>query len=126
MTRVREIEEKCPDLAVLTRERQELVMRAARSAFSAVLAADVEEKMAGLNEKIVEGLKKAGYPVDYLSPIFDCADRQDTGYVYAGSVRTPRACLKRRYMDALARTGADLVSMQTFENFDESRCPATM
>lgn len=118
-----EIAQKYPGLAQLVRERHETVMRSVRGAFTESVPADMEERMRGLNEKIADGLRRAGYPADYLAPIYDCPACRDTGFVYVQSVQKPCDCLKKAYQAALTRAGGDVSDGQTFENFDEARFP---
>ena len=118
-----EIAEKCPELAQLARARHEMVMQSVRSAFGAGTPADIEERMAQLNAQIADGLKKAGYPADYLAPIHDCPECEDTGFVYVQSVQTPCQCLKKAYAAAAAKAGQEGTATESFENFDESRFP---
>lgn len=115
-----EIAQKCPGLAQLVRERHETVMRSVRSAFGDGAAADIEEKMARLNGQIADGLRQAGYPADYLAPIYDCPACRDTGYVYVDSLRVPCDCLKKAYAAAAGKADD---APESFENFDETRFP---
>lgn len=57
---------------------------AAGQAASAQETASVEDyraALAALSQKKARLLAEAGFPVDYLEPVCDCADCQDTGYV---------------------------------------------
>ncbi len=51
---------------------------------------EVEEQMSAL-------LTKAGYPADYLAPIYSCQDCKDTGYLDEG--RTRCHCLESKIME---------------------------
>ena len=42
--------------------------------------ADLKNNIAGLSRQKEQLLIHAGYPADYLSPVYDCPDCQDTGY----------------------------------------------
>lgn len=115
-----EIAQKCPGLAQLVRERHETVLRSVRGAFGDGTPADIEEKMARLNGQIADGLRQAGYPADYLAPIYDCPACRDTGYVYVDSLRVPCDCLKKAYAAAAGRADD---APESFEHFDETRFP---
>ena len=45
------------------------------------LLTDLQEKISHLSEQKKETLLEAGYPSDYLAPIYDCMDCKDTGYI---------------------------------------------
>ena len=47
---------------------------------------DLKEKLRNLTEKKKQLLTAAGFPEDYLSPIYDCPDCQDTGYINGENV----------------------------------------
>ena len=74
-----EIARQQPALDQLVTQRHEMILRSIRTAFSGGAAADAESVMLSYNQKIAEGLRAAGYPADYLSPIADCPLCQDTG-----------------------------------------------
>jgi DNA replication protein DnaC len=51
----------------------------------------------GLSGKRAALLKEAGYPVDWLEPIYDCQDCKDTGYITASDgIKTKCHCLRRQ------------------------------
>ena len=118
-----EIARQQPALDQLVTQRHEMILRSIRTAFSGGAAADAESVMLSYNQKIAEGLRAAGYPADYLSPIADCPLCQDTGYVYDHGIQKTCDCLKKAYLAALARQGEELADNQTFALFDEGRFP---
>ena len=65
----------------------------------AVDAEVLQTGMRELNGKIRAELTKAGYPEDYLQPIYRCPICRDTGYV-GEPVHELCACMKQRIMDA--------------------------
>ena len=62
-------------------------------------AESLQGEMRELNGRIRAELTKAGYPEDYLQPIYRCPICRDTGYV-GEPVHELCACMKQRIMDA--------------------------
>lgn len=106
-----------PEIDALTRERHTMVLKIAAGAFSAV-PQDPETVMKEYNQRIREALKKAGYPEDYLQPVYTCEKCLDTGYV-GEQLRVPCDCLKEAYR----KKASCFAQGQTFENFDETVFP---
>ncbi|MBO2516955.1 MAG: hypothetical protein CW338_06740 [Clostridiales bacterium] len=115
--RKEEIMEKCPDIGAMMEERHAMVLRMAAGSFSAV-PQDPEAAMTEFNLRIRDALVKAGYPEDYLQPVYTCEKCCDTGYV-GEQIRVPCDCLK----DAYRRKAAGFGQGQTFEDFDETVFP---
>lgn len=97
--RRREIEEKIP--AIVQLEAQ--VSTYSADAIRAMLDGDMSlkeqlpERLAELQKHKETCLTTAGYPADYLEPIYTCAACRDTGYVEdANHFKTKCACLKNR------------------------------
>ena len=80
--REREIRQGFPTIAVLLEERRDRLTGSIRTA---------------LQGRAVDA--KAGYPEDYLQPIYRCPICRDTGYV-GEPVHELCACMKQRIMDA--------------------------
>lgn len=119
-----EIAKKHPDLNCLLEQRHEMVMGSVRDAFLGEQAQTAEARMAEYNRAIAEGLRRCGYPADYLAPIQDCPQCGDTGFYYdAGSVRRPCECLKKAYLAALSTQEEAGRGEACFANFDENRFP---
>ena len=121
--RLAQIQATFPDLALLIRQRHEMVMQSVRSAFSAGAPQDAEARMAEYNEKIAAALKKAGFPADYLAPVCRCQLCGDTGYVYENAVQKPCECLLRAYRAALSQPDSGAPEQPSFSAFDETRFP---
>lgn len=121
--RLKTIRELHPDLAKLMQQRHDMVMASVRGAFSGNAAQDPEQKMLLYNQEIKRLLESKGYPADYLSPICDCVQCGDTGYIYKGVTREMCDCLKKAYLSAISRQGEPENADKTFDCFDETRFP---
>lgn len=78
-------------------------------------AADLSRSISQLSLRKKELLAAAGYPENYLEPIYDCADCQDTGYIDNEKCR----CFNKAVTKLLyARTNAkNICKDETFETF---------
>lgn len=99
--REREIRQGFPAIAALLDERRDRLTGSIRTALQgrAVDAESLQGEMRELNGRIRAELTKAGYPEDYLQPIYRCPICRDTGYV-GEPVHELCACMKQRIMDA--------------------------
>lgn len=121
--RLREIEEKHPDLFALVEKRHLMVMDSVRFAFAGQAAQDAETRMAQYNDQIRALLQKKGYPADYLSPVCECPICRDVGYIYENGVQKYCECLERALSQA--QNDGEQSEEGTFEAFDESVFPET-
>lgn len=112
-----EIARNQPEINALARERHCMVLKIAAGAFSTV-PQDPETVMKEYNRRIREALRRAGYPEDYLQPVYTCEKCCDTGYV-GEQLRVPCDCLKESYR----KKASCFAEGQTFENFDETVFP---
>lgn len=118
--RLLEATQKCPEIGELADARQDLIFRGLRMALGGAAIANAPEKMALYNSRIRALLKQNGFPEDYLQPVYDCAECQDTGYV-GDNVRQMCRCLKTAYNSRLFHAvGLNQQSPQTFDSFDEA------
>ena len=126
LARTARIEQAEPEIAALMHAREELIHGTLRNLLKGQGRADeLPEKMAEISAKIRGALQGKGYPADYLAPIYQCGQCQDTGYV-GEVIRTPCACLKARYQEKLKEiTGLSACQEETFERFDLSVFPDT-
>ena len=113
-----------PEIHALVRERQELVHRGLRAILDKNEAADrIPEKMMKLTAEIREKLTDAGFPEDYLAPVYRCPICKDTGRV-GELIREPCECLKKAYQKKLReKIGLKSDRQETFETFDLSVFP---
>jgi DNA replication protein DnaC len=71
----------------------------------------------GLSGKRAALLKEAGYPADWLEPIYDCQDCKDTGYITASDgIKTKCHCLRRQELSILYEQ-SHIQNMISHENF---------
>lgn len=118
--RRREVAAKCPEIAALLEERQQLIFRGVRSVLAGQSTADnLPQQMEVLSGQISRLLKQNGYAADYLDPVYRCARCKDTGYV-GDTVREMCDCMKSRYYARLyRRVGLSEKGEQSFENYNE-------
>ncbi|SKB55055.1 DNA replication protein DnaC [Lachnospiraceae bacterium] len=74
--------------------------------------ADLREKISRLSEKKTALLLSSGHPADWLSPIYDCPDCKDTGYIGTEKCH----CLKQKLINALYAQ-SNLMEVLDKENF---------
>ena len=118
--RRREVAAKCPEIAALLEERQQLIFRGVRSVLAGQSTADnLPQQMEVLSGQIGRLLKQNGYAADYLDPVYRCTQCKDTGYV-GDTVREMCDCMKSRYYARLyRRVGLSEKGEQSFENYSE-------
>ena len=75
--------------------------------------AELKKELQGLIEQKAKLLVAAGYPADYLEPIYECPDCKDTGYI--GNKKCH--CFQKAIIDLLY-TQSNLKNIVTKENFD--------
>lgn len=75
--------------------------------------ADLKKQLRLLVEQKTELLVSAGYPADYLEPVYECPDCKDTGYI--GNRKCH--CLQKAIIDLLY-TQSNLKNILQRENFD--------
>lgn len=122
--RLEEIKQRHSELNRLLEQRHEMVMGSVRDAFLGEEAQAAEARMAEYNRAIAEGLRRCGYPADYLAPIQDCPQCGDTGFYYdAGSVRRSCECLKKAYLATISTQEEAIAGGASFETFDLKRFP---
>ena len=113
-----------PEIHALVLERENLVFGTLR----AILKGNAEtenlpEKMERLNAEIREKLTAAGFPADYLAPVYRCPACQDTGRT-GELIKEPCECLKKAYQQKLRATiGLNGGKRESFETFDLSLFP---
>ncbi len=123
--RTERIRREAPEIAALADERQEMIYGSLRGILAGQKTAeDLPEKMAAVNARIREALRKRGWPENALEPAYGCLKCRDTGYV-GEPVKEPCECLLRIYQEKLrAEIGLAGNDRETFENYDETLFPA--
>lgn len=114
-----EIRRKLPEYRELESKAIELSMKCASHTLISDVS-EVAENIAALDRELgilakkkKEVLVAAGYPADYLEPIYSCPDCKDTGY--AGNKRCH--CFKQAMVDLIYRQ-SNLKGILERENFD--------
>lgn len=113
-----------PEIDRLVREREELVFGTLRGILSGKAETDnLPERMRRVSAQIREKLAEAGFPEDYLEPIYRCAICRDTGRT-GETVKEPCECLKKAYQQKLREEiGLNSQRRESFETFDLSLFP---
>lgn len=121
LARKEEIRRKVPRVAELAAERENLIRRSLKEVLAGNrVAGNLPEQVDRLSAEIRKALKTAGYPENYLEPVYRCPACRDTGYV-GELVRNPCDCLRRAYQQRLRRDiGLDIREAETFRRFDPS------
>ncbi|MBQ6506313.1 MAG: ATP-binding protein [Clostridia bacterium] len=116
-----EVSERYPEIRTLLAERESLIHGTIRGILQGKATPEqLPEKIEDISAGIREALQRHGLPADYLAPVYDCPECQDTGYV-GQIVRERCGCVKRRYQARL-RTAIGLPEngRETFEAYDET------
>lgn len=74
---------------------------------------DLKASIAGLSRRKEQLLTAAGYPADYLRPVYDCPDCKDTGYIGGQKCH----CFKQAIIRLLYEQSG-IQDMLAIENFD--------
>ena len=72
-----------------------------------------------ISRKKGELLRSAGYPADYLGPLYDCPDCKDTGYIETGDgLRKKCHCFHQQELDILYEQShiRDMIASENFSN----------
>ncbi|MCR4590626.1 MAG: ATP-binding protein [Lachnospiraceae bacterium] len=79
----------------------------------------MEEELDLLAEKKASLLKNAGFPADYLEPVYDCPDCKDTGFTDTGKCH----CLRQRIVNSLYLQShiRDILKRENFDTCDLDR-----
>ena len=114
--RQKEIDENLPAYSLLNRQIIENSMNYAKASLFSSDTGNAEElrrQNTELSKKKEALLLANGYPADYLSPVYTCADCKDTGFI--GDERCH--CFKQAVVDLLYAQ-SNLSSVLETENFD--------
>lgn len=126
--RMRQISLLHPEIANVVQASRELFMKQARNLLSRpddaeALAKTTRQQAAKLRKQQEEMLEEAGFPANYLDPIYRCAVCRDSGYAGKG-VKEMCACMNKRLIEILYESarerGAD---EQRFDTFKETILP---
>lgn len=114
-----------PKIGRLLDARVALFRKQAEEAFAhpeqaMAISKTLRQKITDLQSKLRRLLVAAGFPEDYLQPIYHCALCRDTGYV-GEPIRERCECFSRYLqLHVIAETGHGLSPWETFEAYDAS------
>ena len=119
-----EVSGRYPEIQKLLEEREDLIHGTIRGILRGEAAPEhLPGKMEKTSAGIREALRQRGLPEDYLAPVYDCPECQDTGYV-GETVRERCGCMRRRYQARLREAiGLPENGRETFEAYDETLFP---
>ena len=117
--RKEKIRTEYPEIFILVREREDLVFGTLRAILNGKTEMEnLPEKMERLSAEIRNKLTIAGFPADYLAPIYRCPLCKDTGKT-GELIKEPCECLKKAYQKKLRSSiGLNGEKRESFETFD--------
>lgn len=119
-----EIRKGYPEIQRLVLRRESLIQSAVQGILRGESSPEaLPESMEVLSGEIRSALQAAGFPEDYLAPVYRCPSCRDTGYV-GERIRRQCGCLQERYQRLLRREiGLPENGEETFERFDPGVFP---
>lgn len=122
--RKEKIRTEYPEIYTLVREREDLVFGTLRAILNGNAETEnLPEKMERLSAEIRNKLSSAGFPADYLAPIYRCPACKDTGRT-GELIKEPCECMKKAYQRKLRSSiGLNSEKRESFETFDLSVFP---
>lgn len=113
-----------PEIHALLKEREELIFGTLRDILNGEAKTDdLPERMEKLSALIRDKLEEAGYPADYLAPVYRCPLCKDTGKT-GELIKEPCICLRKAYQKKLRESiGLNGARKESFETFDLSVYP---
>ncbi len=112
-----------PEIGTLADARREDILSGLRLAMEGIHPGDIQERTRARNQRIRELLQEAGLPEDYLAPVYQCLDCEDSGYV-GDTPKTLCQCVTKRYHQLLSG-GLDQEEGPCFARFDLGVFPDT-
>lgn len=122
--RKEKIRTEYPEIYTLVLEREDLVFGTMRAILKGnAKTENLPEKMERLSAEIRHRLIAAGFPANYLAPIYRCQACKDTGRT-GELIKEPCECLKKAYQRKLrSAIGLDGEKRENFETFELSLFP---
>lgn len=115
--RTRELYNKIPQLLEIEHSIAEVSVASARKLFGGDSHAitNLKQQLHELRSRKAQLLKDAGYPADYLSPIYSCPDCKDSGYIDGRHCH----CFKQKIIDIIYDQSnlKDILVYENFSNF---------
>lgn len=109
----------------LVGERMRMFQEGARAAIAnpheaTAISENLTGRIASMQGELRDRLEQAGFPVDYLQPVYSCPHCHDTGFV-GDPIRERCACFERKLRELIAQDmGHGLDLRETFEAYDDS------
>lgn len=98
--RMQEVRKTYPEVEALLNQKAELIAKGHRAFVSPQRFAQHQSDLKTIDERIKAELEKNGRDPEYLQPIFECKQCQDTGYVQEKEKRKRCTCHPAAQMDA--------------------------
>ena len=123
--RLAKASEADPEIGRLVRQRTDMFRACAQAAFANpeeahAISQALQEEIAAMHASLGDRLAKAGFPKEYLQPVYQCVPCRDTGFV-GEPIQDQCACFARRLRDKLiADTGHGLHPDETFGRYNEA------
>lgn len=115
--RISELYQKIPELQQIEHSIAECSVNSARKFFDGDndAIADLKQQITALRNRKADLLKSAGYPNDYLQPIYTCPDCKDTGYINGQHCH----CFTQQAIDMIYTQSniKDVLSSENFSTF---------
>ncbi|MCR5099204.1 MAG: ATP-binding protein [Lachnospiraceae bacterium] len=110
-----EVYEAVPELYRIDEEISSAAMETFRARVSGQDEGTLHDRVEALREKKQQLMTDAGFPEDYLMPVYDCPDCRDTGYIDGEKCH----CLLQAEMDILygASHLGDILREESFSRF---------
>ena len=100
---------------------------AGKDDFSREIAEELSFKIDELKNKKTKLLTGAGYPEDYLEPVYTCSECRDTGYVESGGRSSMCACYRQKLINLMfENSNLRLAQKENFSAFNIEYYPDTV
>lgn len=113
-----EVCKKLPSFESVDADIAALAMQCAKQMLNGddAALASLKEELASLRQKKQDMLHSAGFPADYLEPVFECGDCRDTGYI--GNRKCH--CFKKAVVNLLYEQSnlRETLKQENFSNFN--------
>lgn len=124
-TRRTEVYDRIPEMQQLDDELHTTAINRLRSLLSEDTETPASSKIVDISVRRKALLTKAGYPADYLDPIFSCEACQDTGYIASPSGASEKChCFKQQELALLYEQSniQDLLAKENFSTLSYEYC----
>ncbi|HHW00903.1 MAG TPA: ATP-binding protein [Clostridiaceae bacterium] len=117
--RLREIDEEIQTLGLKYNKKILLT-----SGSKELLISDFNFRIGSLKEEKIQLLEEAGFPKDYLEPVYQCSQCKDTGFISTQKGDIKCACYKQQLINLLySQSNLKLAEFENFSTFNENYYP---